>query len=45
MKLLDQFDEYASHRLHCVKQVSEKIKDYRLEKYESKSLISEVPTL
>ena len=40
----DQFDEYDSRRLHCVKRTSEKIKVHRLVKYKSKFLISEVPT-
>ena len=38
-------DEYDSHCLRNVKQVSEKIKDHCLEKYKSKFLISEVHTL
>ena len=38
-------DEYDSHSLRSVKQFSEKIKGHRVEKYMSKILISEVPTL
>ena len=41
----DQFDKYDSHSPRYVKQVFGKIKDYRLETYESKFLINEVPTL
>ena len=44
-KSWDQFDEYGSHSLRYVKQVSGKTKDRRSEKYKSKFLISEVPTL
>ena len=44
-KSWDQFDEYGSHSLRYVKQVSGKTKDHRSEKYKSKFLISEVPTL
>ena len=44
-KSWDQLHEYDSPSLRCVKQVSRKIKDHRLEKYQSKFLISEVPTL
>ena len=44
-KLWDQLKEYDSHSLRSVKQLSEKIKEHRLEKYNSKFLISEVPTL
>ena len=43
IKFWDQFDEYDSHSLRYVMQVSEK-KDHRLDKYKSKFLISEVPT-
>ena len=32
----DQSDEYDSHSLRHVKQVSRKIKDHRLDKYKSK---------
>ena len=41
IKSWDQFDEYDSHSLRYVKQVSEKIKDHRLEKYKSNLNISE----
>ena len=34
----DQFEEYDSHSLRSVKQLSEKIKGHRLEKYKSKFL-------
>ena len=44
-KSWDRFEEYDSLSLHYVKQVSGKRKDHRLEKYKSKILISEVPTL
>ena len=44
-KSWDQFDEYGSLSPRYVQQVSGKTKDYRLEKYKSKFLISEVPTL
>ena len=44
-KSWDQFDEYGSHSLRYVKHVSGKTKDRRSEKYKSKFLISEVPTL
>ena len=40
----DRFEEYDSPSLRYVKQVSEKIKDHRLDKYKSKILIREVPT-
>ena len=40
MMFWDQFDEYDSHSLRCVKQVSEKMKDHRLEKCKSKFLIT-----
>ena len=44
-KFWDQFDEYGSHSLRCVKQVSGKTKDLRLKKkYKSEVLSSEVPT-
>ena len=39
----DQSDEYDSHSLRHVKQVSEQIKDHRMEKNQSKFLVSEVP--
>ena len=41
----NQLDEYDSHGLHCVKQVSGKRKVRRSGKFKSKFLISEVPTL
>ena len=41
----NQFEGYDSPGLRYVKQVSGKRKDHRLEKYKSKILISEVPTL
>ena len=41
----DQFDEYDTRSPRYVKQVSENIRDRRLEKYKSKFFISEVPTL
>ena len=41
----DQFEKYDSLRPRYVKQVFGKRKDHRLEKYKSKFLISEVPTL
>ena len=41
-KCWDQFDEYDSRGLHCVKQTSEKIKVHRLVKYKSKFLISDM---
>ena len=42
-KFWDQFDEYDSHSLHYVKQVSEKIKDHHLENYKpAKSLLCEI---
>ena len=41
----DQFDEYDSQGLHCVKETSQQIKVRRLVKYNSKFLISEVRTL
>ena len=41
----DQFDGYDSRSLRYVMRVFEKIKDHRLDKYKSKFLISEVPTL
>ena len=44
-KFWDQFDGYDSHSPRNVKQVSEKIKDHRLQKYKSNFLISEVLTL
>ena len=44
-KCWNQFDEYDSRGLHCVKQTSEKMKVRPLVKYKSKFLISEVPTL
>ena len=44
-KSWDRFEEYDSLSLRYVKQVSGKRKDLRLEKYKSKILISEVPTL
>ena len=44
-KSWDQFKEYGSPSLRYVKQVSGKRKNHGLEKYESKFLISEVPTL
>ena len=44
-KFWDQFDEYDSHSLRHVKQVSGKIRDHRFEKYKSKFLVSAVPTL
>ena len=44
-KTWNQFKGYDSHSLRYVKQVSGKLKDHRVEKYKSKSLISEVPTL
>ena len=37
----DQFEEYCSLSLRYVKQVSRKTKDPRLEKFQSKILISE----
>ena len=40
----EQFDEYDSHSLRYVKQVSGKREDHRLEEYKSKIIISEVPT-
>ena len=43
-KSWDRYEEHDSLSLRYVKQVSEKIKDHRLEKYKSKILISEVPT-
>ena len=36
VKCWDQVDWYDSHSPRCVKQVSEKVKDHRLEKYKSK---------
>ena len=44
-KSWDHFEEYDSLSPRYVKQVSWKRKDHRLEKYKSKSLISEVPKL
>ena len=44
-KSWNQFKGYDSLSLRCVKRVSGKRKDHRLEKYKSKILISEVPTL
>ena len=44
-KSWDQFEKYGSLSLRCVKQVSGKRKDHRLEEYKSNILISEVPTL
>ena len=44
-KVLDQFDEYDSHSLRYIKQVSGKRKDHRLEKYKSNLDISEVLAL
>ena len=44
-KSWDRFEEYDALSLHCVKQVSKKRKDHRLEKHKSKILISEVLTL
>ena len=44
-KSWDRFEEYDSQSLRYVNQVSGKIKDHRFEKYKSKFLISEVPTL
>ena len=44
-KFWNQFDEYDSRALHCVKQTSEKKKVRRTGKYKSKFLISEVPSL
>ena len=41
----DQFDEFDSNSLRYVKQVSGKRQEHRLEKYKSKYLLSEVPTL
>ena len=43
-KSWDQFEEYGSLSLRYVKQVREKTKDHRLEKYKSNFLVSEVPT-
>ena len=43
-KSCEQFDEYGSLSQRYVKQVSEKRKDHRLEKYKSNILISEVPS-
>ena len=42
-KSWDRFEEYDSHSLRCVKQVSEKIKAHRLEKYKSKNLHQRSP--
>ena len=44
-KSWDRFQEYDSLGLRYVKQVSGKRKDHHLEKYKSKILISEVPTV
>ena len=44
-KSWDRFEEYDSLSLRYTKQVSRKRKDHRLEKYKSKKLIIEVPTL
>ena len=44
-KSWDRIEKYGSLSLRYVKQVSGKKKDHRLEKYKSKVLISEVPTL
>ena len=44
-KSWDQFEKYGSHSLRYVKQESGKRKAHRMEKYKSKILISEVPTL
>ena len=44
-KFWDQFEKYNSLSLRYVKRVSGKRKDHRLEKYKSKILIIEVPTL
>ena len=44
-KSWDQFEKYGSLSLRYVTQLSEKREDHRLEKYESKILTSEVPTL
>ena len=43
-KSWDRFEEYDSLSLRYVKRVSGKRKEHRLEKYKSKTLISEVPT-
>ena len=45
VKFWDESDEYDSHSLRYVKQVSEKIEDCRLEKYKSTCIIREVPTM
>ena len=42
-KFWDQFDEYDSHSLRYVKQVSGKMKDHRLEKYKSQFLNQRSP--
>ena len=44
-KSWDRFEEYDSLSLRYIEQVSGTSKDHRLEKYKSKILISEVPTL
>ena len=44
-KSWDRFEKYGSLSLRCVKQVSGKRTDHRLDKYKSKILVSEVPTL
>ena len=45
LKFWDQFDEYDSQKLRCVKQKSEKAKVHRWKKYKSNFLNSAVPTL
>ena len=44
-KSWDRFEEIDSPSLRCVTRVSGKRKDHRMEKYKSKILINEVPTL
>ena len=44
-KSWDRLEKYGSLGPRCIKQVSGKRKDHRLEKYKSNLLISEVPTL